>query len=852
MTATALKIAIREAHASSAKFFFVIFAVAIGVGALTGVRGFSEAFRSMLLKEARTLMAADVSVRIFSEPSQKQQAALERLVAQGIRLTQVTETLSMVSSASVSDPVLVSLKAVDPSRFPFYGQLTIDPAGSISQRLTASAALISDDLQLRLNARPGDLLRIGDEEFRVAGIVIAEPDRMSGSFNVGPRVMITREGLDRTGLMRLGSRASQRFLFALPQGVDVERVRTELRRAFPEALIVDFREINPNISRGLNRATTFLSLISLIALIIGAIGVATSMHAHLQQKMDSIAVMKSIGARSNQVVRIYLLQTSLLGIAGGLLGVLIGVAVQRVFPIFVQRYFHITPDVYWTPVAAIQGFLIGLLVTLLFTAPPLLSVRRIPPAIILRRDMADVAPDWRLRLRNSIPSIVAGFLICLGLAGIAIWLTGGSLRSSVRVGVTFVAALICSLVVLALVAEVLLRGLRVLVVRGRWRLPVMLRHAVANLYRPGSQSRPVLSALGVGVMFTLTVYLLQHSVLDEIRESAPPGMANVFFLDIRPEQRDAITALITKHPGVERNPEVISTVSGKIDSVDGVPIGELGLRGGAARRFQMARAISTEGAKPEGIKVVRGNWWSQESSGEPQMSVSEGAARNLKVSPGSTITWNIFGRMVKARVAAVHDIEGQTLRAMIDFFISPGALEGLPTSYYAAARATTPAIASLQRASFSRFPTVTVINIAEILDRIQEVVDQIAVVVRFISAFSILAGAVILASSVAGTRFRRTREVVIFKTLGATRSSIVRMFSAEFLILGAVAGLMGSLLAAAFSAVLLDQFFDAEFRFEPLATLVAIVLSSGIAAASGWIASFRILGHKPLEILRAE
>jgi putative ABC transport system permease protein len=457
-----------------------------------------------------------------------------------------------------------------------------------------------------------------------------------------------------------------------------------------------------------------------------------------------------------------------------------------------------------------------------------------------------------MKVRNSVPSAIAGLLICLGLGLIAVWLTGGSLQFSARIGGTFILGLLGSLLVLSAVAEGLLRVLRFLVARGRWRVPVMLRHAAANLYRPGSQSRPVLTALGVGVMFTLTVYLLQHSVLNEIRQSAPPEMANVFFLDIRPEQRAALTELIQHQSGIERQPEVISTVSGRIVSLDGTPIEDLDLKGGAARRFRMARAISSEPTRPHGIKVVRGKWWSEEVSAEPQMSMSESSARHLKVSPGSTITWDVFGRTVQAKVAAIHEVEGQTLRGMIEFFMSPGALEGLPANYYAAARVKASAIPALQRASFTRFPTITVVNIADILDRVQEVVDQIAVMVRFISAFSILAGAVILASSVAGTRFRRTREVVIFKTLGATRMAIARMFSAEFLILGAVAGIMGSLLATAFSALLLNQFFDAAFRFQPMAALAAVLLSAIIAAASGWAASFRLLGQKPLEILRAE
>jgi putative ABC transport system permease protein len=849
---TAARIAWREARASASKFAFVIAAVAIGVAALTGVRGFSESFRSMLLRDARGLMAADISVRIFGHPSSEQLAAVSRLGRRGVDETRVLETLSMVTSAKQADPVLVSVKAVDPRQFPFYGIVQLQGDTRLRDVLDATHTVVSQDLALRLHVTTGDTLRIGGQDFQIAGVVIAEPDRMSGSLNVGPRLIISHDGLERTGLVRLGTRSAQRLLFRMrPGSPPIERVQAALHRAFPEALIVDFREINPNISRGLNRATMFLSLVSLIALVVGAIGVASAMHAHLQQKMDSIAVMKSIGARSAQVIRIYTLQTLMLGTAGGVLGVLLGLAVQHVFPALIQRYFQMQPEIAWHPLSALQGLSVGVLITLLFTVPPLLSIRNIRPGLILRRDMEDVRLTWRQRFFASRATLLSGAAILIGIGATAAWLSGGSFREASRIGGYFVGGLVGSLVVLTFVAVILLRSLRLLVRANSQRMSSLTRHGIANLYRPGSQARPVLTALGVGVMFTLTVYLVQRSVLAEIVRSAPPGMANVFFLDITPDQRRPLAELISSHTGVERPPEVISTVSCRLVSINGVTPDRLNLSGGWARRYRMSRAIATAAEMPSGAKIVQGAWWPPANS-EPAISVSQSAARALRLSPGAIMEWNAFGKVVQARVAAVHTIEDNRLIGAVEFIMSPGVLEGAPTVFYAAARVKPADIATLQRASFERFPTVTVVNIADVLERVQDVVDQIALVIRFISFFSIVAGAVILASSVAGTRFRRVREVVIFKTLGATRRRIAAMFSVEFLILGTVAGLMGSAMASAFSWLLLYRLFDAPFRFDPMPNLAAIALTSLVAAASGWLASFRILGQKPLEILRGE
>jgi putative ABC transport system permease protein len=849
----AAKIAWREARASSAKFLFVIVAVAIGVGSLTGVRGFSRAFYGMLLREARTLMAADLSLRVFALPNPQQNAAMNRLIQRGVRRTWITETLSMAASSNVSNPLLVSIKAVDPSVYPFYGVVKLDPPAALQRVLTPDSVAVSEDLLLRLKVSVGDSVRLGGQAFRIVGKVVSEPDRMSGSLNVGPRVMITRGGLERTGLMSIGSRASERYLFRLTPGPPgIEEVRQSLVKAFPEALIADFRQTHPIITQGLNRATTFLSLVSLIALIVGALGVATAMQAHLQQKMDSIAVMKCVGARTREVIQIYLLQTIGLGLAGGLVGIAFGSLVEAAFPTLIARYFHLRPEVHGDLSTAIQGLAVGILTTLLFTLPPLLGIRKIRPGVIFRREMEEVRPGWRQRLRDARASLIASGAILCGIGVIAGWLQIGTLSESVRTGVAFVVALVVSLLVLSGIAWLLLRTVRALVRRWPRRLPAPLRHGVANLYRPGNHAEAALVALGIGVMFTLTVFLVQRGMMAEMFKAAPPGMPNVFLLDITGKEREPIIDLVRSQRGIEGTPDVVGTVAAKIVSIDGKPIDSLNLKAWG-RRFQRSRAVAQAAEKPKYTEVLQGAWWNPTApASEPQLSVAEEAARILRLHPGSRIEWEAAGRTIRARVAAIHRIDEIHMYGRIEFIFNAGTLDGLPIIYYGGVRVAPRDVAQLQRATYERFPTVTVVNVADVLEIVQQVVDQIALVVRFISMFAILAGIVILASSVAGTRFRRIREVVILKTLGATRRRVAGIFSVEFLVLGAVAGLMGSLLATAFSALLLKRWLDADFHIDWLPNVLCIVFTALVANAAGWMASYRILGQKPLEVLRAE
>src|SRR5580692_5071401 len=422
---TALKIAWRDARPAPAKFLFVILAVAVGVGALTGVRSFSRAFHDLLLRQARTLMAADISVRVFALPDLPQAAAMQDLEKRGVRRTAVTETLTMANTAAVPEPVLVSVKAVDAAVYPFYGEVKLNPPASLRSLLDSRSAAVSDDLLIRLKARIGEQVRLGGQDFRIAATLVSEPDRITGSLNVGPRVMISREGLDRTGLIGVGSRAAQRFLFRLPPGgPDVQQVRNILKRTFPEGLIADYRETHPIITRGLDRSTTFLSLISLIALIVGALGVATAMHAHLQQKMDIIAILKCLGARTGQVLRIYLAQTLGLGLAGGLLGIAFGTLVQRAFPALIGRFFPVPPHLGLDLVPAAQGLAIGVLTTLLFTLPTLLGIREIRPAVIFRREMTEARPDWLRRWSRSREALATAAVILTAIGLMAAWLAG--------------------------------------------------------------------------------------------------------------------------------------------------------------------------------------------------------------------------------------------------------------------------------------------------------------------------------------------------------------------------------------------------------------------------------------------
>ena len=677
---------------------------------------------------------------------------------------------------------------------------------------------------------------------------------MAGSVNVGPRVMLTRANLELAGLLQEGSRSSQRFLFKFPSGqadAMILTARKQLASAFPDAVIADYRETHPLITRGLNNATTFLSLVSLIALVVGALGVAMAMQSHLQQKLDSIAVMKALGGRSSQILHVYLLQATLLALAGGGIGILLGAGVQKAFPLLIAAFFPIAPNVQFEWISIAEGFGLSLLSTLLFVLPPLLEIRQIKPIVIFRRDMEGVPKPWREWWREQRASLAAVLLICLGLAGMAAFLIDANWAVAARVGGWFVGGLIGALLLLAGLSWALLKLLRRLVKLPALKLPALARHGLANLYRPGNRAEAVLVAFSLGVMLTLTIYLLQSSIIGQISASAPPGMPNVFLINITNADRLPVAAFLKSAPGVEGDVAIVATAAGHLKSINNTAQNETNLVG-PAKRFLRARTITWSNEMPPQTQIVEGKWWKNPGPAEPQLSVLADAAKTLNLKPGALMEWEVSGRKVYARVAAIHRNESVRPGSNAEFVFSPGALDSVPVLYFGAIRARPALISQLQKASFEKFPAITVINLADVLDRVQEVIDQVALVVRFISAFAILAGMIILASSIAGSRLRRVREVVILKTLGATRAKVAAIFSVEFLLLGLVSGVMGSVLAVAFTNVLLTRLLDAQFQFDWAPNAIAIFGSALIAMFAGWMASYRILDQKPLEVLRDE
>ena len=854
-------IAWRDLKSAPGKFGFVVLSVAVGVAALVGVRGLSDSFRRTLSGESRSLMAGDLSARVFHFPTADDNNRVASALKQsgsgasGTRTTWVTETVSMASVPPDPVPLLVSLKAVDPSQYPYYGTVELEPAMSLGQALAGDSAVVADEFLIRLNAHVGDSLRLGGRNFKISAVLTQEPDRITAGAGLGPRVMISQASLAATALVGPGSRVSERLLVKLPLNASgglasdtaTAAARAQLESALPDAQVMDFREGNPALSRGLDNATAILSLICLVAMVLGAIGVAMAMHAHLEQRMDMLAILKAVGAGSGDLLRIFLLQTLGLGLAGGLMGVAAGVGVMAALPAAFGNLLpvHVVLNFPWQ--SALAGMGTGLLTTLLFCLPPLLDVRAVRPVLVLRR-LVESGPEgikgwlarwWARRLQLGIAAVV---IVALGAIA---W----ALSDSAKIGSWFAIMFTIALVVLLVLAAVALWVVRFVLDRVRLQLPSSLRHGLANLYRPGNQSAAVLAALGTGVMLILAVYLMQAQLLRELKETASPKLPNIFLVDVTTDEVNGVKNFFAHQSGLTKPLDLMPVVPARFTAINGKPLDQIKDQHYPKRMLEQAE-LTWADAAPEGDQVIQGTWWKNGNADE--IAVGDGVARRLNLGVGSAVDLEVGGVTHTLKVSAIYRADGQHLASRVSFVVPSGLLLNQPTMiWYGGVHMDPKQVASMERGLFAAFPTITVINLADVLERIESVVDQITFVVRLLAGFSILAGLTILASSIASTRFRRMQEAVVLKTLGATRMRIVRTFSVEFSVLGLLAGLVGVVFANLLTRVLLHR-LEVAFQIEWGATAIALVGTAVLATATGWIASYRILGLRPLQVLREE
>jgi putative ABC transport system permease protein len=832
----------REIRSSWKRLLFFFLCSAIGVGSVVALRSLIQNLSQAVGGDARALLTADLVIRSTNDFSPADLSKIEKIINESEIVEARNETIDVSAMARPSEKEndrvqFISLRGIE-NNFPLVGEFETSVGKPFDYKLLENGgAFVAAILLEQLNIKIGDKIKIGEAEFTVRGTFDFEPGG-TGGFRLGPRVYIEKKAFDQAEITQNRSRVNRRLLYRTSENPTqlVNQLREELKGS--TLRVQSYRETQERLGQQFERTEDYLSLTGLLILVLGGVGVWNVARVFVEQKRKSVAVLKCLGANGNKIISVYLLQILTLGLAGSLFGVFLA----QVGLWYAQWSFNdaLPPDMSYAVQfpTAIQGLILGVLISLLFSGLPLLQVRNIKPNLLLRDEN-----NSNLRKLDWIKWLF-GMLSLGGLLGLAVWQAG-----SFQVGIFFLVGLGLTALVLYLSAVLLTWILK----RFRKLGSFAIGQAINSLYRPGNQTRIILLAVGLGAFVVLAVQSLQSNLVREFDFTRNQKLPSMFFIDVQKSQKDEFAKLIENKTGEPA--EIIPTVRARIAFVNGKPIDYQNKQvreqeGQIGREFAVTYRMKLD----ENEEIVTGEWWETEKKDILQVSVLDTMARRLKVGIGDSITFDVSGRNITAQVANIRKIDARNSRTLFMFVFRPGILESAPQSFAANVLKRLPPTdrQRLQRDVIDRFPNVQIIDVAEIIKVVQSLVNNFVMAISFVGGFVILSGILILIGSVALTKSQRIYENAILKTLGAKRGTLTAILFAEYGILGIMAGIIGTAFATALSFAVSKYVLEIEWTFDPVLTIVGIIITAGLVMIVGALASFGVLFKKPLATLRSQ
>jgi putative ABC transport system permease protein len=824
--------------------------ISLGVAALVAIDSFAENVTESVREQSRALLGGDVSMTSGDRYSPRVVSVLDSLRRRGYGLANATTFASMAVVTRSGATRLVQVRAVTPG-YPFYGDITSDPPQAWPSLQSGRNAVVDPALLLSLDAHVGDTIALGFARFAVTGALRNVPGEVGISAAIGPRVYVPSRYLDETGLLVFGSRADYETLLKLPDGVDQGSFAQTLRRTLTgeRVRVRTVKETELNLTEAIDQLRDFLGVVGLVALLLGGIGVASGVHAFVIRKIDTVAVLRCLGATSWQVLWIYALQAAGMGLVGAIGGALLGVAFQLLLPGLVQDFLPVDVRVHLAPIALALGLIVGVWVALLFAMRPLVALRRVSPLQALRREADAVV----LRLRRLDPLRI---IISLSIVATIVVL-GLSRAGNVRRGVGFSVAIMVAVGILwgtaVTVASLARRG-----VRPRW--PFVLRQGIASLYRPGNQTRAVVLALGFGVFLMSTLYQVHNSLLRTLDFKLAQARANLVFFDVQEDQapgvqstvRDAGFTIIQAAPLV---PMRITAINGR--SVADL-LADTAVRTANGRRRRSAWPLRREYRSTfrdtlvGSERMVAGKWFNgRDTTSVPEVSIENGVARELRLSLGDTVTWNVQGVRIPTRVTSFREVNWARFEPNFFAVFQSRALAAAPKQYVILAQVPgSAAIASIQRSVVKRFPNVSSIDLTLVQRTVTEILGKVTMAIRFMALVSLALGIPVLFSAVAATRRERLREGVLLKTLGATRRQIGRIMLAEYAVLGALGSVAGVVLSFGGSWALTHWVFRVTFAPSVVPAAAVAFAMTALAVSIGLVTGREVFAQTPMAALR--
>lgn len=862
-TRSLISLAWRESRTARRRLLLYMSSIAFGVAALVAIDSFSDNVIDSVHDQSRALLGGDLAVRSRDTLATKARALLDSLARNGYGVAGETDFSSMALVRRTGGTRLIQIHAVG-AGYPFYGDMVTAPRAAWSRLQDSANAIVDPSLLLSLHAAVGDSLTLGNKTFLITGTLESVPGDVGITAAIAPRVYIPERFAPATHLLVFGSRADREVLVKLPAGQTTEDFTASFGDRFRDmsASLLTAGYNESRLADTIDQLHNFLSIVGLVALLLGGIGVASGVHAFVMRKIEAVAVLRCLGATSWQVLALYTGQAAMMGLVGASVGAALGVGLQNLLPRALHDVLPMTVDVHLEPVAIALGLVIGVWVALVFALRPLLALRGISPLQALRRESdADVLRAARLDpLRNVVSAAIVVSVLVLTLER----------SDTTRHGVAFAAAVGIAIGILWLCAAALSWAARS-TVRPSW--PFTIKQGVASLYRPGNQTRAVVLAIGFGVFLVGTLYQVQHSVLAALGGRLAESRANIVFFDVQQEQHAGVDSIMRANGTqiIEETPIVamrVSAVNGR--SVDdliraenvrralersGTPRNRTAPgtrsrnRGMLRREFRSTYRDTLMGSE----RLTAGRWFGARAPHDTiyEVSLDQDAAGEMGVSIGDTITWNVQGVSVTTRVTSLREVKWASFEPNFFAVFETAALRDAPQQFAVLGHAPTRrAVALVQSRVVSVYPTISSLDLTLVQTTVADVLGKVTSAMRFLALLSLGLGIPVLFSAVSATRRERLREGVLLKTLGATKRQIGRMMFAEYALLGVLGAATGIVLSTVAGWALLHWIFRSRFQPAVLPALIVAFAMVLISVSIGLLTGRDVFAETPMAALR--
>ncbi len=839
-----IRLVLREQRNGLKGFYVFIACVALGVAVITGVGALADALRTSFERQGEALLGGDVTLARPHRPAEGFEH--DWLWQQG-RISEVATMRAMARRLDGTEQALVEVKGVDDA-YPLVGSVALSDGVSLSDAIRRQPGAAIDRVLLeRLGLKVGDSISLGTIEVPIKATIDTEPDKITDRLTIGPRVFVSLDTLHRTGLIEPGSLVTWRYALKLPdsaaKGNDALASFTQsVKRALPEGgfTVRDRRDPSPQISRSLERLRQFLTLVGLTALLVGGVGVANAVATYIDRRRKVIAAFKSLGATSGMIFGVHLVQVLFIATIGIAVGTVLGFLIPIGLTSMLGDALPIKADLTVSVRSLATAAAYGLLVSLVFTLWPLGRAEQIRAGVLFRDEVAPerVFPRWRIiGLTLAAALLLAGFAIftaearllafyyCLGVVGVFLVFHG--------LGTAISAAA---------------RRVR------RPRRPEVAL-AIGNLGAPGGIARSVVLSLGAGLSLLVTVALVDRSIVYELTSNLPEISPNYFVLDVkRPESEDFRALVLREVPGSKISEAPM--LRGRLVKIGDRPAEQVKAPPEVQWVLNGDRGLSYAETVPEGSTVVAGKWWAADYAGEPLVSFEAAIAKGLGLKIGDTVTVNVLGRNVTARIANLRDVKWESLSLNFVMVFSPNTLIGAPHNLLATVtlpKDAAPADEARLAQQIGRvFPATTAIRVKDAIEAFAVIFNRVMVAVRAAGSVTLIAGALVLAGALATAQRRRIQQAVILKTLGATRRRILMSHLVEYLVLALFTSVVALAIGSSAAWITLTKVMDVDFVFSPRAAAEAMLLATGLVVIFGGYGTWRVLKAPPVPHLRSE